>query len=144
MKVTKPTKTNTRFEAGTLLASKGLRVTEQRITVLEALSTCKAPVSHPELAQMLLKHGLDRATVYRSLLSLEEAGLVLKTQLGDNVWRFELFQEGSQVHKEHAHFVCTTCGDVSCLPRAAVKFVGDAMKIKVEEIQVRGQCTQCA
>ena len=42
-----------------------------------------------------------RQTIYRTLLSLTEAGVLIKTQLGDNVWRFELPRSTSSEHGTH-------------------------------------------
>ncbi len=86
---------------------------------------------------------LDRATVYRNLLSLTEAGLLVKTRLGDNVWRFGLLNVQSREHGTHPHFVCTDCGGVVCLPESAVTLRGEAVRNQVAEVQLRGRCVAC-
>jgi Fur family transcriptional regulator, ferric uptake regulator len=78
------------------------------------------------------------------LLSLTDAGLLVRTQLGDNVWRFGLPRAAEQQHGQHPHFVCTDCGDVSCLPENAVSLRGQAARAQVAEVQLRGRCTECA
>jgi Fur family ferric uptake transcriptional regulator len=130
--------------ARTLLSSRGLRVTEQRLAVVRELSRTRAPVSHPELTERLSGTGLDRATVYRNLLTLTEAGLLVRTQLGDGVWRFELPRDTGAAHGEHAHFVCNDCGDVSCLPDDAVAVKSRTVRSHVTEVQLRGRCATCA
>jgi Fur family ferric uptake transcriptional regulator len=126
-----------------LLTGKGIRVTEQRMAILRELAKLRLPTSHPELTERLAGAGLDRATVYRNLLSLTEAGLLVRTQLGDAVWRFELPSERSTGHREHPHFVCNDCGDVACLPESAVTVRGNAMRAQIAEIQLRGRCVSC-
>lgn len=126
-----------------LLVGKGLRVTEQRMAILRELARLRIPASHPELTERLAGPGLDRATIYRNLLSLTEAGLLVKTQLGDNVWRFELPTEKSAEHGSHPHFVCNDCGDVACLPESAVALRGEAVRNQVAEVQLRGRCVAC-
>jgi Fur family ferric uptake transcriptional regulator len=126
-----------------LLVQKGIRVTEQRLALLRELAKLRVPVSHAELTERLAASGLDRATVYRNLLALTEAGLLVRTQLGDNVWRFELPRGGTGAHATHAHFVCTDCGDVSCLPEDAVVLRGLAARSTVSEVQLRGKCGTC-
>lgn len=126
-----------------LLVGKGIRVTEQRMVLLRELAKLRMPTSHPELTERLAGAGLDRATIYRNLLSMTEAGLLVRTQLGDNVWRFELPNMRSTEHGAHPHFVCTDCGSVECLPRNAVVLRGDAMDNQVTEIQLRGRCRVC-
>ena len=71
-----------------LLRGAGLRSTSARIAVLQCLRSAKSPLSHAELADELTPLGLDKATVFRNLSDLTDAGLVVRTELGDHVWRF--------------------------------------------------------
>ncbi|MBM4282987.1 MAG: transcriptional repressor [Deltaproteobacteria bacterium] len=127
-----------------LLVGKGIRVTEQRMVILRELAKLRIPTSHPELTERIAGGGLDRATVYRNLLSLTKAGLLVKTQLGDNVWRFQLPKMKSTEHGTHPHFVCNDCGDIACLPESAVTLRGEAIRNQVAEVQLRGRCLACA
>jgi Fur family ferric uptake transcriptional regulator len=127
-----------------LLSAKGIRVTDQRMVILRELAKLRLPVSHPELTERLGHASLDRATVYRNLLSLTEAGLLIRTQLGDNVWRYELPTALSATHGEHPHFVCNDCGDVACLSAGAVTLRAEATRNQVAEVQLRGRCEACA
>jgi len=126
-----------------LLTSRGLRVTEQRVALLNALSKVTSPISHPELSERMADTGLDRATVYRNLLTLADAGVLVRAQLGDNVSRFELPRTMSSDHARHPHLVCTECGNVRCLPAGAVKLRGEAAASEVSEVQLRGRCAAC-
>jgi len=126
-----------------LLTSKGLRVTEQRLALLREMVSVKAPISHPELTERMDGAGLDRATVYRNLLILAEAGVLVRAQLGDQVWRYELPRTLSSDHAHHPHLVCSDCGNVRCLPAGTVKLYGEAAKNQISEVQLRGRCTSC-
>jgi Fur family ferric uptake transcriptional regulator len=126
-----------------LLTSRGLRVTEQRMTILRELARLRIPTSHPELTDRIAGEGLDRATVYRNLVSLTEAGLLVRTQLGDNVWRFELPKSTSTEHGAHPHFVCNDCGTIACLPSSSVSLRGEAARKQVADVQLRGRCAGC-
>ncbi|OQX68539.1 MAG: hypothetical protein B6A08_09730 [Sorangiineae bacterium NIC37A_2] len=126
-----------------LLSSRDLRVTPSRLRVLAELSTLSAPISHPELYDRLAPSKLDRVTVYRNLLSLNAAGILVKTQLGDGVWRFELPRDGQPAHGGHPHFVCSECGTVRCLPTDAVQIRGTRMRGRVAEVQLKGRCQDC-
>jgi Fur family ferric uptake transcriptional regulator len=129
-----------------LLAKAGLRSTAARTAVLQWLQQAKAPATHAEVSVDLVPLGFDKATVFRNLNDLAEAGLVTRTELGDHVWRFELRDPGHAEGGQHPHFVCVTCGQVTCLhdldlPKTALKLlarVGD-----VTEILVRGHCLAC-
>src|SRR5258708_22310955 len=98
-----------------LLRGAGLRSTTARIAVLQRLRTAKSPLSHAELADELTPLGLDKATVFRNLSDLTDAGLVVRTELGDHVWRFEIHDRAHGEKGHHPHFVCVTCGSVTCL-----------------------------
>src|SRR5687767_7268852 len=126
-----------------LLASRGLRVTEQRLVLLRHLIKVKAPISHPELTERMSGSGLDRATIYRNLLTLADAGVIVRAQLGDQVWRYELPRTLTSDHAHHPHLVCSECGNVRCLPAGTVKLHGEAARSDVAEVQLRGRCANC-
>lgn len=116
--------------------------------MLQRLEAAAGPVSHAEIAKKLAVAGYDRATVYRNLIDLVDAGLVTRTDLGDHVWRFELVRDHGKPHAAHPHFLCTDCGDVSCLPGGAVKIVRAqgvprAIGANNVEVQVKGRCDAC-
>ena len=112
-------------EAGSIDALKslvrgaGLRCTAARLAVLEHLLAATGPQTHAEVSTTLDHRGFDRATIYRNLTELTEAKLVTRVDLGDHVWRFEAKRHGGgdgHGHGgDHPHFVCTSCGEVSCL-----------------------------
>lgn len=131
-------------ELRTLLVSCGFRITQKRMAILRELSKLRVPASHAELSQRLTGVGLDRVTIYRNLHSLAEAGVLVKTRLGDNVWRFDLPSAGSVEHGHHPHFVCSDCGRVACLPADSVSLRGEATHNQVAEVQLRGRCRSCA
>lgn len=136
-------RSRTRDELQQLLADRGIRVTSQRMALLQQLSKARRALSHPELTEQMASSTLDRATIYRNLVSLSEMGLLVRTQLGDGVWRYELPRTDAREHGKHPHFVCTDCGDVTCLSEGSVAIRGDAAKNRVAEVQLRGLCTGC-
>lgn len=145
-RATNPTPTASDLKAA--LREAGLRSTAPRLAVLEYLYKVGAPASHAELHDKLAASGFDRATLYRNLIDLADAGLVTRTDLGDHVWRFELRREGSHA-ADHPHFVCTDCGGVSCLPGTSVRISAPkgaprALERKAVKIQLSGLCDACA
>jgi Fur family transcriptional regulator, ferric uptake regulator len=139
----------TKFDVETLrqtLRKAGLKGTTSRLMVLEYLSTQSAPTSHTEVAEALGPRGFDRATLYRNLIDLTEVGLLSRSDLGDHTWRFELTKDTHT--NDHPHFVCTDCGDVSCLPSGAVQITASlnlphSVQTKSIEVQVKGVCDRC-
>jgi Fur family ferric uptake transcriptional regulator len=135
------------------LRAAGLRATGPRVEVLKCLEASTTPLAHAEVFEQVASKGFDRATVYRNLTDLVEVGFVRRYDLGDHVWRFELLSEegGKSGHgpDAHAHFVCSDCGTVECLPAATVALQGSrgapkALKKAASlEIQIRGVCDRC-
>ncbi|HEY4059622.1 MAG TPA: transcriptional repressor [Kofleriaceae bacterium] len=130
------------------LRAASLRATPSRIGVLALLRTISSPVSHGDVADRLASHGCDRATIYRNLMDLAEAGLARRTDLGDHVWRFEA-TSSAHAGAPHPHFVCTECGTVECLPD--LELAGPkrartprALRTRQVEVHVRGLCDACA
>jgi Fur family ferric uptake transcriptional regulator len=127
----------------------GLRCTAARLAVLGELQRSTSPLSHAEVARALAPLELDRATVYRNLIELSESGLVSRLDLGDHVWRFELRKNGPDNQTEHAHFLCTECGEVSCLDGVEIQVTRVPQRKRsplgnVTEILLKGRCVRCS
>jgi Fur family ferric uptake transcriptional regulator len=124
----------------------GLRATLQRIAVLRVLSDSGTPMSHGDVSRRLSALAEERSTIYRNLLDLARAGLVRRSNRGDRTWRFELAHDTPHA-RAHPHFVCTSCGEMSCLPDLRV-IAGrvkspHAIKLGQFEVHVRGICDSC-
>ena len=90
--------------------------------------------------------GFDKATVFRNLTDLTEAGLVSRTELGDHVWRFEIRDPSAPHDEHHPHFVCVDCGSVTCL--GDMEFTSASRKRsseigRITEILIKGYCSMC-
>jgi Fur family ferric uptake transcriptional regulator len=125
-----------------------MRSTGPRVAVLAHLNGASAPLSHTEIYEALERRGYDRATIYRNLMDLADAGLVMRSDLGDHVWRFELKRSKAGHSEAHPHFVCVDCGGVTCLPDLAVKVSAalgapKALRTQQVEVQVKGRCDDC-
>ncbi len=133
------------------LRAAGLRGTPSRVAVLRLVRTTLGPVSHAEVVRGLAsaRVAVDRATVYRNLLDLAGRGLLRRIDLGDHVWRFESRDVEHEPSVPHAHFVCTGCGEVACLPGVGIQLTGGAsapraVQTKRVGVQLTGRCNQCA
>lgn len=130
-----------------MLASAGLRTTAARTAVIRWLQSAKSPATHAEIAADIMPLGFDKATVFRNLNDLVDAGLVTRTELGDHVWRFELRDASHPDSAHHPHFVCIDCGTVTCLhdvdmPATAQKSISQVGV--VTEVLMRGHCVACS
>jgi Fur family ferric uptake transcriptional regulator len=133
-------------ELRTAVRATGLRATPSRLAVLDLLRAGESPMSHADVADRLASHAWDRATIYRNLTDLAEAGLLRRTDVGDHVWRFEAVSDRHEA-SAHPHFVCTECGSVECLPEIELAVrrakAPRAVKQRQVEVQVRGLCDAC-
>ena len=126
----------------------GLRCTAARLWVMQHLVDAHSQLTHAQVADSLEPSGFDRATIYRNLIELTEAGLLSRIELGDHVWRFEVRRVGAAASLDHPHFVCVQCGDVACLPTLSVN-VKPAPGTKkspigeITEVLLKGRCEQC-
>lgn len=89
-----------------------LRMTRQRRVILEEL---QRTTSHPTALEVYNEvrgklPNISLATVYRNLVSLAEAGQIIKLASNGKEWRYDGNTD------QHHHFVCQSCGRVSDLP----------------------------
>ena len=115
--------------------------------MLGLLHDLARPMSHGEVAEHMADQAWDRATIYRNLIDMSDAGLLRRSDMGDHVWRFEAATSDHHA-EEHPHFVCTECGTVECLPEIELKLqrrkrAPRALRKREIEVQVRGLCDNC-
>jgi Fur family transcriptional regulator, ferric uptake regulator len=130
------------------LRAASLRSTTSRVAVLQHLAAARKPLSHAEVADVLVPEGYDKSTLYRCLVELADVGLLNRLDAGDHAWRFELRRGEDHERNEHPHFVCVDCGKVTCLPDVQVK-VSPSKGTKssamgnVTEVFLKGHCKEC-
>lgn len=94
-----------------LLRSRGQRVTRERLALFEEIFVQHEHIDAERLRVALEQRGVpvSRATVYRNLDLLVQAGFVRRTRLGHDRLLFEHVHGG----QDHDHLVCTVCGRVA-------------------------------
>ena len=129
------------------LRQAGLRVTPQRLAVLDALSDAGGEhLSADDIWQHLsTAASMDRSTAYRVLADLTDAGLLTQVRFVDGVARFEMQS------RAHHHAVCIRCGSTGDVPVSLVKPLKAALArtmgfvVAIDEpLLVRGICRSCA
>ncbi len=129
-----------------LLNAAGLRSTKARGLVLETLNKANRPLSHQEIAAEPEIGGMDRVTLYRTLTTLNKAGLLHRVQGIDGVWRFRGHRSRSgKCGGDHIHFLCLECGQMSCLPEQPLPWVKepDGAEVFGKQLVVYGRCAAC-
>lgn len=129
------------------LRAEGHPVTAQRMRVAEILFGTHHHVSAEEILARLRtsRRPVGKATVYRTLELLREAGLIREHDFGEGFKRYE----PHPTRPRHEHLVCTRCGKV-------IEFVsGDVERVESEvaalhrfrpthhRLEIYGLCEEC-
>ena len=138
-------------DRGTLLREAGLRVTQPRLAVLEALAARPHAGADAVIAAVRESLPVSTQAVYDVLNVLTARGVVRRIQPAGSVARYEL-----RTGDNHHHVVCRTCGavtDVDCATGEAPCLVvprdllggADLHGFAIDEAEVTwwGTCSAC-
>jgi Fe2+ or Zn2+ uptake regulation protein len=127
------------------LAQHGFKKTKQRLDILAAFSLTHTPLSAEDIFQSRKKLGLDLATVYRTIVSFEKAGILRKVDIRKKSQFYEL------AHDHHHHMTCTDCGfiedfDACNIEPATEKALRKSSfkRIDSHSIELFGICKSCS
>jgi Fur family ferric uptake transcriptional regulator len=134
-------------DLGELLKARGMRLTPQRVRILDAVRALDH-ATPDGLAAAVGRDGgpaLSLSTIYRNLETLEEVGMVSHTHLDHRSPTYHLSE-----HADHLHLVCLSCGVVieSALA-SADPFVGNLLTrhgfvADVKHMAIHGWCAACS
>jgi len=132
------------MDTSLLLKNNGLRVTEIRLALINTLNNSSYALPYDELQQRLSK--FDRTTLYRSLLSLMNHGIIHKA-LEENGQSFYAICHSCSHHghdHKHVHFRCIKCQGVQCISmNQNISFSLPNVKVDSIDITARGICGNC-
>ena len=136
---------NDRFH--TFLRKKNLRVTEERLRLLEGVSRQRGHFNVDELVRRLGKQGLrvSRDTIYRNIPILLEAGVIEQSFKTSR----DTYYEAANQKKHHDHLYCRTCSKVVEFSDPIIeklqKKIAERFEFKVEFHchQLVGLCKKC-
>lgn len=124
------------------LKLKNIRLSHQRLKVLEFLTSHK---THPTADQIYTGlhediPSLSKTTVYSTLNTLADAGMIRVINIEDNEIRYDITVE------DHGHFKCESCGaiydfkpDLDSLDTSDLK----NFKIRDKNVYFKGTCPMC-
>lgn len=125
------------------LKKSNLSFTNSRKLIFRSLLSGK-PIRASKLADNLKKQ-VDRATVYRTLDTFEEIGLVRRTWLG-----FKSQYELAELFlPHHHHLTCIKCGNVETIDdkkiEAEISRLAERVDFKIKDhlLEVSGLCAKC-
>lgn len=129
-----------------MLKGAALYCTKARLAVLAALMEAARPLRQDEISERLATGAFDKVTIYRTLDSLVDAGLVHRAFLHERTWHFELADHCTE-RQCHPHFTCLGCGRTHCLTDASVPMVKIAhagFVISRQQVRLEGLCPACS
>jgi Fur family ferric uptake transcriptional regulator len=129
-----------------LLKKHGLRVTQTRLEVLNLFLSEKVAVSNQDIESQL--PGLDRITLYRTLKSFENKGVIHKAVDGTETPKFALCHEEcteASHHHHHVHFHCEKCENTFCVDTIQIPTIRSPKGYEVHSTDVilNGLCEKC-
>jgi len=136
-----------------LLKEKGLKMTRQRLVVLEALADC--PQQHltaEEIYERVKAANPDigLATVYRTVKLLVELDLIERINLDDGFVRYEIGDVKQKEHHRHHHLICLGCGYVLAFQDDMLEALESGVKqalgfqVTDHEVKLYGYCRNCS
>ena len=129
------------------LTSKNVRPTAVRILVFRLLAKKNTAVSLSEVESFFEKS--DRTTLYRTVKTFEENGIVHRINDGNGVPKYALCEEGCNcdVHNDlHLHFHCSQCNETVCLTDHRIPQINLPAGYITEDVNllVHGICNKCS
>lgn len=125
----------------------GYRVTAQRAVILETIAHMDGHRSVNEVFDMAEERlpGLNLATVYRTLETMQRAGLIDLLSASGNPMRFSLRDQSNR----HGHLRCRVCGSVFEIPVGHFSNLLDdieksyGFKVESDHLTLQGICGAC-
>lgn len=120
----------------------GLSATRTRLKVLELFFDKGCLLSASEIEKLLSE---DRITIYRTLKSFEEKGLIFTTlQKNKVVYGLCPSKNEDSLKSQHAHFFCISCKTSECLNILIPTLKNDIKhKITSAYLTYQGFCQAC-
>ena len=133
-------------ELENILIAKQITPTPMRVMVIEYILKQSAAVSLSELEKEF-QHS-DKTTLYRTVKTFEEKGLIHDIKDGTEATKYALCAEDCTTgihHDLHLHFYCTVCKKLTCLPKENMPEVALPKGFQLQEVSfvARGICDNC-
>ena len=128
------------------LTAAGERVTRQRLLVANALAAAGRQLTAEQLYRNLGRReaGIGRATIFRTLETLVDAGVARRLELDGHVYAYV-----ACLPAHHHHIACTRCGRVEEIDEAYVTPIAarlaEEMGFEIDDARLDfyGRCSTC-
>lgn len=130
-----------------LLHSRQLSATESRRKILALFLHSTDALTHGDIEKEVGER-YDRVTIYRTLQTFAEKGIIHSIPTADNSIKYALCKECEEGHHhdDHVHFICSTCHKTICLDDVVSPRIDLPAGYVAETVQVviNGVCKECS
>jgi Fur family ferric uptake transcriptional regulator len=131
-----------------ILKRSQLSITESRKKILELFYSNSGALAHHDIEQKTAEK-FDRVTIYRTLQTFVEKGIIHTIPSADNSVRYALCKDDcteGHHHDNHIHFVCDVCAITYCLDGIVAPQVPLPKGFLPRQIDVvvNGRCKNCS
>lgn len=130
-----------------ILRKHNLSNTDSRRAILDVFLASESALDHRDMEEKTGER-FDRVTIYRTLQTFIDKGIVHTIPTADNIVKYALCREQCSAghhHDNHIHFFCENCGTTTCLDETSIPkillpkgYVGN-----VVNVVVNGRCCKC-
>ncbi len=130
-----------------ILKKNQLSVTAGRKKILELFLSSPGALAHADIEKNT-DAAFDRVTVYRTLQTFVDKGIIHNIPTSDNSILYALCKdkcEQGHHHDNHVHFICDKCNKTICLDDVTIPEVRlpKGFRPKHAEMVVSGVCDDC-
>jgi Fur family ferric uptake transcriptional regulator len=130
-----------------ILKKNQLSITDGRKKILELFLQSNGALAHADIEKNT-DAAFDRVTVYRTLQTFVDKGIVHHIPTTDNSILYALCKdqcEAGHHHDNHVHFICDNCNKTICLEDVTVPTVKlpKGFEPRHAEMVVNGICDDC-
>lgn len=135
-------------QSESILKESALSVTASRRTILDIFLSSKTALAHQDI-ELKCSDQYDRVTIYRTLQTFLEKGIIHNIPTTDNSIRYALCNDTcittGHHHDNHVHFRCNQCDKTMCLDDVSIPSVKLPAGYSIGEINmvVTGICKSC-
>lgn len=130
-----------------LLRRNHLSVTDSRKKILSLFLQQKDALTHGDIEKKAGEK-FDRVTIYRTLQTFVEKGIIHSIPTSDNSVRYALCKDckDGHHHDDHVHFMCDNCNTTICLDNVVSPKIELPAGYVANDVQVviHGVCKDCS
>jgi len=125
-----------------------LSITDSRKTILQLFMESDGALAHMDIENNTGEE-FDRVTIYRTLQTFVEKGIIHTIPSADNAIRYALCKDAcgeGHHHDNHIHFMCDNCSTTYCLDHVVVPSLQLPVGFRPSrtDMVVSGCCNRCS